>query len=80
LQIEWDDGEFSTFNSAHIAHQQRSALVSPQAPFVPTISNGNAEQAISTAARTLRAEYIMPYKAQNPMEPQSVTVEIRDGK
>lgn len=80
LQIEWHDGEFSTFNSAHIAHQQRSALVSPQAPFVPTISNGNAEQAISTAARTLRAEYIMPYKAQNPMEPQSVTVEIRDGK
>ncbi|MEJ5022753.1 molybdopterin cofactor-binding domain-containing protein [Ochrobactrum vermis] len=80
LKIEWDDGEFAGFNSADIARQQRSSLISPQAQFVRTIGHGNAEQVISGAAKTLRAEYIMPYKAQNPMEPQSVTVEIRDGK
>ena len=80
LKIEWTDGEFADFNSSDVARRQRSFLASPQAPFVRTIGNGNAEQVLPDAAKSLRAEYTMPYKAQNPMEPQSVTVEIRDGK
>ncbi|MRV74701.1 molybdopterin-dependent oxidoreductase [Duganella sp. FT92W] len=80
LRVQWVDGAFARFNSKDVPAQQRAFLARPDAPLVRTIGIGDAAQGLKQAARVLHAEYTMPYKAQNPLEPQCVVVELRDGQ
>ncbi|NRR32973.1 xanthine dehydrogenase family protein molybdopterin-binding subunit [Oxalobacteraceae bacterium] len=79
LKVQWDDGKFARFDSKDMPAIQRAFLASADAPLVRTISKGDAAQALKSGARVLSSEYTMPYKVPNPLEPQCVVVEIKDG-
>lgn len=80
LRVQWNDGAFARFDSKDVPAQQRAFLARTDAPVVKTIAIGDAAQGMQQAAKVLHAEYAMPYKAQNPLEPQCVVVELRDGR
>ena len=79
LKVQWDDGKFVRFNSKDMPAIQRAFLARGDAPLVRTISKGDAPAALKAGAKVLSAEYTMPYKVPNPLEPQCVVVEIKDG-
>jgi isoquinoline 1-oxidoreductase beta subunit len=79
LKVQWDDGKFVRFNSKDMPAIQRTFLARADAPLVRTISKGDAPAALKSGAKVLSAEYTMPYKVPNPLEPQCVVVEIKDG-
>ncbi len=80
LRVQWNDGAFTAFDSRDVPGRQRAFLSSPEAPLVRTVAIGDAAQGMKQAAQVLHAEYTMPYKAQNPLEPQCVVVQLRDGQ
>lgn len=80
LRVQWNDGAFARFNSRDVPAMQRAFLARPDAPLVRTISQGDGTGGLQQAATVLHAEYTMPYKAQHPLEPQCVVVELRDGQ
>lgn len=79
LRVQWTDGPLARFDSGDVAAHQRAHLARPDAPLVRTIGKGDAARALREGATVLDAEYTMPYKVPNPLEPESVVVAIRDG-
>jgi isoquinoline 1-oxidoreductase subunit beta len=79
LQVAWHDGELAGFDSAAVPALQRAHLARADAPLVRTIGKGDAAAALRQAGTVLEAEYTMPYKVANPLEPTCVVAEIRDG-
>jgi len=79
LRIDWDDSPHASFDSDKLAEQQAAWLASGKARVVRTIAQGEVAKALPKAAKQLEAAYRMPYKAQNPMEPVCITVQVKDG-
>ncbi|MES2257691.1 MAG: molybdopterin cofactor-binding domain-containing protein [Pseudomonadota bacterium] len=79
LKVQWNEGKLASFNSADLPARQAAFLAQPDVALVRTVNAGDAPLALTQAARTLSAEYTMPYKVPNPLEPQCVVVEIKDG-
>jgi isoquinoline 1-oxidoreductase beta subunit len=79
LKVHWNDGEFVRFNSKDMPAKQRAHLARADAQLVRTIGKGDAPLALKQGAKVLSAEYAMPYKVPNPLEPECVVVEIKDG-
>lgn len=79
LKITWDDGAFAHFDSAALPRLQAQFLGSPAAAPVSTVSQGDAARALHKSERLIEAEYLMPYKAQNPLEPICVSAQVKDG-
>lgn len=80
LVVEWNDGEFAGFNSNEVGAQQKAFLASGKAELVPTVQSGNVADALKQGGKVLEAEYFMPYKAQLPLEPECVVVQLAEGK
>ena len=77
LSIEWDESGAFKLGSAQILEQYRELAKSPG-----KIAHqaGDADKAISTAARTLEASYDFPYLAHAAMEPMNCVVQLgKDG-
>ncbi|GAC1035089.1 xanthine dehydrogenase family protein molybdopterin-binding subunit [Pseudomonas sp. No.21] len=71
LVVEWQGG-LADFDSAQLAGVQAKALEAVDAAPVPTLQAGDAAAALGGAGRVIKADYRMPAKMQNPLEPVCV--------
>ena len=77
LQVEWDLGPYAALDSATL-RAEFSALAAT--PGLPASQAGDVEAALPKAAKTVEAEYALPYLAHAPMEPLNCTVKISPDK
>jgi isoquinoline 1-oxidoreductase beta subunit len=75
LELDWDPGPNAKLSTADLRAKLSAAAKTP-GPIARKA--GNAE-AIKSAAKTLVAEYEVPFLAHAPMEPLNCTVEVREG-
>jgi isoquinoline 1-oxidoreductase beta subunit len=71
LPIEWDAGPNADFSSATIAAALKTGLTAPNAAV--GAKTGDALAAIAGAAKTVEAEYAVPYQHHATMEPMNAT-------
>jgi isoquinoline 1-oxidoreductase beta subunit len=77
LVIQWDDGPHGIYDStAYKAGLEETA----RKPGKVVRNEGDAAQALTTAAKTIAAEYYAPHLSHAPMEPPSATARVADGK
>jgi len=77
LVIDWDESNAFTLGSEEILAQYRESA--GQAGLTAT-RNGDAEQALGAAAKTVEAEYQFPYLAHAAMEPMNCLVKLSDDR
>jgi isoquinoline 1-oxidoreductase beta subunit len=73
LQITWNDGDGSLLDDAFI-HRALTAGFDEKADVAK--QTGDADKALAGAAKTLSAEYYVPYLAHAPMEPLNCTASV----
>jgi isoquinoline 1-oxidoreductase beta subunit len=73
VQISWDKGPHAGLDSDGITHQFQQALDHG----ATAARHGDAERALSTAARTVEADYQVPYLAHACMEPMNCTAHVQ---
>ena len=77
LEIDWDAGT----EAGHSTDAQREDYRKlARTPGTVAATKGDADSALARAARTLEAEYEVPYLAHAMMEPLNCTAEITPGK
>ena len=74
LQISWDEGPGATLSTEEM-RRQYAALA--RTPGLPARREGDVPAALARAAKTLEAEYEVPYLAHAPMEPLNCCVDLR---
>ncbi|MBV8121247.1 MAG: xanthine dehydrogenase family protein molybdopterin-binding subunit [Alphaproteobacteria bacterium] len=77
LVVHWDDGPHGAYDSAAYKAQQEETAGKPGKI---ARNDGDAEQALASAAKTISAEYYVPTLAHAPMEPPNATARVADGK
>jgi isoquinoline 1-oxidoreductase beta subunit len=78
LQIEWDLGPTASQSSAAFA--RRAAELAQGPPQRTLRRDGDVEAALRTATKVVKADYVYPFLAHVPLEPQNCTAHYRDGK
>ena len=73
LEVQWDLGPNAKNSTEAIGAKLRAAMATPGA----VAHKAENAEAMKGAARTLTAEYEVPFLAHAPMEPQNCTVELR---
>ncbi len=74
LVVEWKMEDGSKVSTADLKKSYRDLAATPG----PVAKAGNVD-ALKTAAKTIRAEYDVPFLAHAPMEPLNCTVELKAG-
>lgn len=74
LVVEWKMEDGSKVSTADLKKSYRDLAATPE----PVAKAGNVE-ALKTAAKTVSAEYDVPFLAHAPMEPLNCTVELKAG-
>src|ERR1700688_616013 len=74
LQPEWDVGAAGSVNSEQLSKEFRAALTDRM---VVARSDGNVDQAMSGAPKTLESIYETPYLSHSPLEPLNTTVNLQ---
>jgi isoquinoline 1-oxidoreductase beta subunit len=74
LKLDWDEGPGAAISSMDLRRQYAALAASPGAP---ARKEGDAMAALAKAARTLEAEYELPFLAHAPMEPLNCCVDLR---
>jgi isoquinoline 1-oxidoreductase beta subunit len=74
LQPEWEIGTAGASDSAQITRDYRAAL---DEPGQVARNDGNVDEAMPRAAKTLEAVYETPYLAHAAMEPMNATVHLQ---
>jgi isoquinoline 1-oxidoreductase beta subunit len=77
LQTDWDQGPNAGMTQSTLWAGLRTAAEQPGAVFR---ENGNADQAMSGAAKTVTATYQLPFLSHSPMEPQNTTAHVTADK
>jgi isoquinoline 1-oxidoreductase beta subunit len=77
LVIRWDDGPHASYDSAAYKAQLEETA---RKPGKVVRNEGDAEQALATAVKTVAAEYYAPHLSHAPMEPPSASARVADGK
>lgn len=78
LEIKWSDSPLGGFDSAELSKAQAAAIADPAAQTVKAMSNGDVAGQWASAAKLIEADYTMPYKVQNPLEPICITAQVKD--
>jgi isoquinoline 1-oxidoreductase beta subunit len=73
LTIDWDPGASGGLDSAEIAARLTRAA---DGKLSKVFEHGDADAATKAAAKSLSAEYTLPYLAHAPMEPMNCTAEV----
>jgi isoquinoline 1-oxidoreductase subunit beta len=74
LELTWDEGPAATLSTEGIRRQYVELAAKPG---VPARQEGDIQAAFAKAARTLTAEYEVPYLSHSPMEPLNCCVDLR---
>jgi isoquinoline 1-oxidoreductase beta subunit len=74
LKIDWDEGPNGTLSSTTIREQYANLA---KAPGKAARRDGDAAQALQTAAKKITSEYEVPYLAHATMEPLNCLVDLR---
>ncbi len=77
VQIEWDHGAATNLSSAGIFASMTQALDAHAGS--AHLQRGDAAQALKGAAKTIAAEYRVPFLAHATMEPMNCTVQFVNG-
>jgi isoquinoline 1-oxidoreductase beta subunit len=75
LEIQWEDGPNSSYDSARF---RRTLEASAAKPGKVVRNNGNVDAALARASRRVGASYYIPHLAQAPMEPPTATARVTD--
>ena len=78
LAVQWDEGPNAGLNDKAMLAATRAAVGSGKP--IPHKAVGDAEGAIKSASKVLRAEYVMPLLSHSPLEPMNFTAWVHDGK
>jgi len=76
LEVEWDLGPGTKLNTPALFTAFSEAAKTPN-PATPVAHKAENPEAIKAAAKTIVAEYQVPYLAHAPMEPLNCTVEVQ---
>jgi len=77
LQPEWEVGAAGELDSAQLSKEFR-ALLDSEAKIAR--NDGDVDQAMKGAAKTLEAVYETPYLSHSPMEPMNATVHLQSDR
>ncbi len=77
LVVHWDDGPHASYDSAAYKTQLEETAGQPGKI---ARNDGDADQALGAAAKTVSAQYYIPHLAHATMEPPSATARLADGK
>lgn len=78
LVVQWSESHLAGFDSDQLATAQAAALADKTALRVTAMQAGDVDAQWPGAARLLEADYRMPYKVQNPLEPICITAQVKD--
>ncbi|EJM29170.1 xanthine dehydrogenase family protein molybdopterin-binding subunit [Pseudomonas sp. GM25] len=78
LEIKWSDSPLAGFDSAELSKAQIAAISDPATQTVKAMAQGDVAAQWPGAAKLLEADYTMPYKVQNPLEPICITAQVKD--
>jgi len=78
LEIKWSDSPLAGFDSAELPKAQIAAISDPATQTVKAMAQGDVAGQWPGAAKRLEADYTMPYKVQNPLEPICITAQVKD--
>jgi len=78
LATKWADHPTAAQSTAGFA--KRAAELNAGAPQKTVRNDGDVDQALKGAAKTVKAAYAYPFLAHAPLEPQNCTAEFKDGK
>ena len=77
VKIEWEAGPAATLSSPALMQELRGALDAHEGK--PSLELGDVALALKGAAKTVKAEYSVPFLAHAAMEPMNCTVHFKDG-
>jgi len=77
LKITWDAGPNASYDSAAYKATLQAAV---RQPGKAGRTNGDANSALTSASRTLRAEYYVPHLSHAQMEPVAAIARVEGGK
>ena len=78
LQVTWDEGKTATESSAGYA--AKAADLAKQKPAFTLRADGNADAALSSAAKVVEASYSYPFLSHAPMEPENCIAQWNGNK
>ena len=78
LKVQWSDSPLARFDSDELAAAQALALDDTRAQRVSAMKAGDVDGQWPMATKLLEADYRMPYKVQNPMEPVCITAQVQN--
>lgn len=78
LKVEWEEGPAASQTSEQFA--QKAQELSKQAPQRTLKKDGNVDEALPKAAKTVEAAYSYPFISHAPLEPRNCSAVFKDGK